>query len=107
MMRKLPPFRDSKLQKLCFRYCSFYPDDSGNADGIPPVILQPGRDSLSPSSARNNSNMWIEKPNTAGETKHAPVLNKGVTSDEEEYDGDYSSKWEYLGKGIWENQVPE
>ena len=106
-MRKLPPFRDSKLQKLCFRYCSFYPDDSGHTDGIPPVILQPGRDSPSPSSARTNNNMWIEKPNTAGETKQAPLLNKGVTSDEEEYDGDYSSKWEYLGKGIWENQVPE
>ena len=99
-MRKLPPFRDSKLQKLCFRYCSFNPDDSGNADGIPSVIHQPGRDSLSPSAARNNNNMWIE-------TKQAPPLNKGITSDEEEYDGDYSSKWEYLGKGIWENQVPE
>ena len=28
-----------------------------------------------------------------------------VTSDEEEADYDYTSKWEYLGKGIWENQV--
>lgn len=51
--------------------------------------------------------MWVEKQsrNTARETKQAPLLNKGVTSDEEEYEGDYSSKWEYLGKGIWENQV--
>ena len=54
--------------------------------------------------------MWVEKQsrNTARETKQqAPLLHKGVTSDEEEYDGDYSSKWEYLGKGIWENQVPD
>ena len=28
-----------------------------------------------------------------------------MTSDEEEADYDYTSKWEYLGKGIWENQV--
>ena len=28
-----------------------------------------------------------------------------VTSDDEEADYDYTSKWEYLGKGIWENQV--
>jgi len=27
-----------------------------------------------------------------------------VTSDEEDIDYDYTSKWEYLGKGIWENQ---
>ena len=26
-------------------------------------------------------------------------------SDEEDIDYDYTSKWEYLGKGIWENQV--
>ena len=48
--------------------------------------------------------MWGEKRNNAEETK-PPLLNKGVTSDDGEYDGDYSSKWEYLGKGIWENQV--
>lgn len=28
-----------------------------------------------------------------------------MTSDEEDVDYDYTSKWEYLGKGIWENQV--
>ena len=27
-----------------------------------------------------------------------------MTSDDEEADYDYTSKWEYLGKGIWENQ---
>ena len=51
--------------------------------------------------------MWGEKRNTAGDTKQPPLLNKGGSSDDEEYDGDYSSKWEYLGKGIWENQVEE
>ena len=48
--------------------------------------------------------MWGEKRNTAGETKQS-LLNKGGASDDDEYEGDYSSKWEYLGKGIWENQV--
>ena len=26
-------------------------------------------------------------------------------TDEDDGDYDYTSKWEYLGKGIWENQV--
>ena len=30
--------------------------------------------------------------------------NDRMTSDDEDVDYDYTSKWEYLGKGIWENQ---
>ena len=33
-----------------------------------------------------------------------PEREPGQT-DEDDGDYDYTSKWEYLGKGIWENQV--
>ena len=41
-------------------------------------------------------------PNTS--RARMPEREPGQT-DEDEGDYDYTSKWEYLGKGIWENQV--
>ena len=35
----------------------------------------------------------------------AEQQHSNVVTDDDDGDYDYTSKWEYLGKGIWENQV--
>jgi len=66
-----------------------------------------GSSSTSPSPTRiMKSSSSRHGPDFSQQTKNQPkmaALTAGkVTSDEEDYD--YTSKWEYLGKGIWENQ---
>jgi len=111
----------------------YYSDtESGLEDSLPPVTprrpQKPSRRyhgssrSQSPSPIRNISKMRNASSRSSAITitgnqkmsdrnmipqspqKTVTLMNGRIASDEEDIDYDYTSKWEYLGKGIWENQ---
>ena len=58
-----------------------------------------------PSSQQKTVTLLVFVNFTNDELSYNLFQNGRITSDEEDVDYDYTSKWEYLGKGIWENQV--